>query len=141
MWVKPTTGARADLYSDDNNVIPQRAVLRIEAAGTLTLDVIGAWLSTCAVVLASAVWQHLAWVFDGSLAVASRGLFYIDGVAQTTVNTGATSALNVPINSLGLGAYIPGAVFRYIGRMGEVIVTKNAMTLADVNFLYNRQRR
>jgi len=141
MWLKPTNfGVYTIPFTDEDVSVPRRFTLRIPTTGVPTAEVNGSVNSDCAVALTAGVWTHLAWVFDGSLAAAARGKFYINGSAPGTTNGAMPAALNVPTSVVTLGAYYPGS-FGFNGRMGEIVITKHAMTLADVNFLYGRQKR
>jgi len=141
MWLKPANfGVYTIPYTDEDVSVPRRFTLRIPTTGVPTVEVNGSVNSDCAVALTAGVWTHLAWVFDGSLAAGARGAFYINGAAPGTSNGAMPAALNVPTSVVTLGAYYTGG-FGFNGRMGEIVITKHAMTLVQVQYLYGRQRR
>ena len=141
MWLKPTNfGVYTIPFTDEDVSVPRRFSLRIPTTGVPLVEVNGSVNSDCSAALTAGVWTHLAWVFDGSLAAAARGAFYLNGAAPGTSNGAMPAALNVPTSVVTLGAYYTGG-FGFNGRMGEIVITKHAMTLADVNFLYGRQKR
>ena len=140
IWLKQAANTNQEyFYADDS--APQSRSLRFPAGSSIpTVEANGGASSVPASGVTLNTWAHVVWVFDGSLAIGSRGQFYLNGTAVATTNTSLPAALAVPTGSAGLGAYVGGGS-PFDGRMGEVVITKHAMTLADVNFLYNRQRR
>jgi len=139
-WLKKaTTTDHQYFYADDS--VPQSRSLRFPLGSSIpAIEANGFGTSVPASGVTLNTWAHVVWVFNGSLAAASRGQYYINGAAISTTNTNMPAALNTPTGLAGLGAYVGGA-FGFDGRMGEIVVTKHAMTLVQVQYLYGRQRR
>ncbi|MEM1320812.1 MAG: LamG-like jellyroll fold domain-containing protein [Bacteroidota bacterium] len=72
------------------------------------------------------VWQHVAWVYDGS-----EVKLYIDGVERGSVAAAGTFELDNIAFVMG-ESLLPGLSFKYGGRMDEVSVWSKALSQQDI---------
>jgi len=136
-WVKRNSTTTDDVIWSQYDITQQRIYWRIEATTNQLYVEINNIGTATAAYGAGLGWRHLACVFDGSLAAASRVQLYIDGVAVTTTCGSVPAALANTTSVLFVGAESTGGSRAFDGRMDSVCAFSRALTLAEVNALKN----
>ena len=76
-------------------------------------------------------WYHVALVFDGTQATASRARLYVDGVLDKTASETSSSIGNLA-SPLSIGILQPGAATSFDGLIDDVRFYRRALSAAEV---------
>ena len=87
-------------------------------------------------------WTHFAVVFDGNLPVNERAKIYINGVLDRTAKESSTSIPGYNSNMyIGNLYYGPTQLKVFKGLLDEINVTRTALSVDEVNYLYTSSQR
>jgi hypothetical protein len=87
--------------------------------------------------LANAHWYHIAFVYDGTLAAANRAKIFVDGVQKTTAITGTIPTSMTSGTAPVLIGREPSLGRAWNGKIDEVRIYDDALTLTEVQALYS----
>jgi len=134
-WVKRSSTTSDDAIWTQYDITKQRILWRIDATTNNFYVEINNIGTATGAYGASLGWSHLACVFDGSLAAASRVQLYVNGVAVTTTCSSVPAALADTTSVLFVGADSAAGARAFDGKMDSVCAFSRALTLAEVNAL------
>lgn len=130
-WVKPTIGASQAIISKENGVADRGFNFVILDTGSTRIVVAinattNAYFSTTNA-LTTAVWQHVAAVYNGSTLV-----IYVNGVSWAGTTTGTVPATQRDSTANVYIGEAPNGTLDYTGNIGEKVVFS---VVKDVSFI------
>jgi len=134
-WVQRNSTTSDDAIWTQYDITKQRILWRIDATTNNFYVEINNIGTATAAYGASLGWNHVACVFDGSLAAASRVQLYINGVAVATTCSSVPAALADTTSVLFVGADSAAGSRAFDGKMDSVCAFSRALTLTEVNTL------
>jgi len=131
-WIKRANIGGTDVIWYQYDVGQRRIFIALDASNNFQTEVNNIGTATAAFGTSTG-WNHIAWVFDGSLAPAARIQIYLNGVAITTTCTNVPDALLNSTSALIVGAFDTGGTFAFDGNMDSVCAFSRALSAVEIN--------
>jgi len=133
-WIKRANIGGTDVIWQQYAVGQRRIFIALDASNNFQTEINNLGTATAAFGTSTA-WNHIAWVFDGSLAAAARIQIHLNGAAIATTCTSVAAALLDTTSALIVGANDASGALGFDGKMDSVCAFSRALTLAEVNAL------
>ena len=137
-WFKANVFNGAGLVAKRNNFNDNNAYSTfLGLDGKMTVDVVSNNdRFTSATTFNTGAWYHIAVVFDGTLAAASRVKLYVNGALDTTANETSTSVPNYT-SPLTVGILHIGSTVSFDGAIDDVRFHRRALTAVEISAAKN----
>ena len=146
MWVKPTTLTSIGMFAVKSGSSQNQFVIRSGTTSLIdeayffvstSLTDSSTYFATSNLNLTTDVWQHLAFVYDGTLAAGSRVAIYKNGAAVSgSINGTIPAAMTTSTKTLYIGNNT--GTNPYNGLMDEVAFFSRALSATEVADHYKR---